>query len=73
MERRLECKDIGIDCDYVVCTPTQEEAIRDVGEHIQRFHGMEHFSKGFYERARSVIREASCTRPEDCSGGVCRL
>jgi predicted small metal-binding protein len=73
MEKRLDCRDIGIDCDYRVCTPTQEEAICKVGEHIQNFHGMKQFSKEFYKKASAVIHEGSCALPKDCSGGVCQL
>ena len=73
MDKRLDCRDIGVDCDYRVCTPTQKEAIRKAGEHIQIFHGMKQFSKEFYERARAVIQEGSCELPKDCPGGVCRL
>ena len=73
MEKRLDCRDIGMDCDYRTCSPTEEEAIRRVGEHIQRFHGMGRFSKEFYQTARSVIHEGNCEKPEDCSGGLCKL
>jgi len=73
MEKRLDCRDIGVDCDYRACTPTQEEAIRKVGEHIQVFHGMNEFSKEFYEKARAAIHEGSCELPEDCPRGVCQL
>jgi predicted small metal-binding protein len=73
MEKRLDCRDIGIECDYRTCSPTQEEAIRRVGEHIQTLHGMGRFSKEFYQKARSAIQEGSCERPKDCPGGVCKL
>ena len=73
MERRLDCGDIGMDCDFRVCTSSDEEALRKVGEHIQAFHGMRGFSKEFYERARTAIHEESCDLPKDCSGGTCRL
>ena len=73
MENRLDCRDIGIDCDYRVCTPMPGEALRKVGEHIQIFHGMKQFSKGFYKRASAAFREGSCALPKECSGSVCRL
>jgi predicted small metal-binding protein len=73
MDKRLDNRDIGMDCDYMVCAPTQDEAVRLAGEHVQRFHGMKGFSKGFYDRSRAAIREGSCAVPKDCPGSVCRL
>jgi predicted small metal-binding protein len=73
MENSLDCRDIGMDCDYRICTPTPGKALRKVGEHIQSFHDMKLFSKGFYESARAAIHEGSCALPKACSGGVCQL
>ncbi len=73
MDKTLDCRDIGIDCDYRGCAPAQEEALLRVGEHIQNFHGMNRFSKEFYKKALGVIREGSCASPKDCSEGACRL
>jgi predicted small metal-binding protein len=73
MEKSLDCRDIGIDCDYRACSPSDEETVRKVGEHIQAFHGMKGFSKEFYKVARTAVHEGTCHLPKDCSGGVCRL
>jgi predicted small metal-binding protein len=73
MDARLDCRDIGVDCDYRVCAPTHEAAVRKAGEHIQIFHGMNAFSKEFYEKALAVIQEGSCERPKDCPGGMCQV
>ena len=73
MEKRLDCSDIGMNCDYVVCTPKQKEVRRRVGGHIQRFHGTKQFSREFYEKAHTMVHEASCMEPKDCPGGVCEL
>jgi len=72
MEKRLDCRGIGLDRDYVVCTPTEETAMRKMGRHIQVFHRMEQFSKGFYEKAHAAIHEGGCGLPKDCPGGVCK-
>jgi predicted small metal-binding protein len=73
MENSLDCRDIGVDCDYRACTSTPGEALRKVGEHIRNFHGMKHFSKGFYNRASAAVHEGSCALPRACSGGMCQL
>ncbi len=60
MDKRLDCRDIGGDCDYSACSSTEQEAIRRVGEHVQKVHTMKGFSKEFYEKARAAIREGTC-------------
>jgi len=70
MEKTLDYKDIGINCDYRVCSRTEEEVLRKVGEHIQKFHGLKQFSREFYKKALGVVREGSCALPKDCSEGV---
>ena len=73
MGKRLDCRDIGRDCDYVACTATEEETLMKVGEHIRAFHGMQGFSKEFYQKVRASLYEGACDLPKDCSGGICRL
>ena len=68
MEKRLDCKDVGLDCDYMVCTLSGEEVIRTMGGHMQVFHGMKQFSKGFYKKAGAAIREGICGLPKDRPG-----
>jgi hypothetical protein len=57
----------------MVCTLSGEEVIRKMAGHIQVFHGMKKFSKGFYKKAGVAIREGICGLPKDCPGGVCQL
>ena len=73
MEKILDCKKIGLDCDYMACGQTSEETLQKLGSHIQTFHGDRGFSKRFYQKALNLVREGSCSRPKDCAGGVCRL
>jgi predicted small metal-binding protein len=73
MEKRLDCRDIGMDCDFVACASTDEKAIRTAGEHIQNFHGIKGFSKDFYKKARAAVHKGTCESPKACSGGVCKL
>jgi len=68
------CRDTGSDCDFLACGKTDEEVLRKAGSHVQAAHGMEGFSKDFYEKARSGIREGYCdygdaeeTVSEECS------
>jgi predicted small metal-binding protein len=73
MDKILDCRDVGIDCDYRVCTSTESETIQKMGEHIQALHGMKGFSKEFYRVARKAVYKGICDSQKDCFGGVCRL
>ena len=71
MGKRLDSRDIGIECDYRTCSPTQEEAIRRVGEHIQTFRGM--IVKGlrfFLQHANSL---STCVRNQFGSLNCARI
>jgi predicted small metal-binding protein len=67
MSKTLDFKDIGLDCDLVLCAPTEEAVIEKAGEHIQAVHGMKGFSKEFFEKARRAIHDAECNSEEEPS------
>ncbi len=74
MDKELYCRDIGIDCDLMVCEKTEDEVLTKAGQHVQAMHGIEGFSKEFYNKARVAIREGYCDYgdaeemiSEDCS------
>ena len=61
MEKRLSCRDMGTDCDFVVCAKTEEEVLRIGAEHARTHHNMTEISKELQDKARSAIRDAeSC-------------
>jgi hypothetical protein len=35
MDKELYCKDMGIDCDLMVCGKTVEEVLTKAGQHVQ--------------------------------------
>ncbi len=67
MSKILDCKDIGLDCDLVLCARTEQEVIEKAGDHIQAVHGMNGFSKEFYEKARKAIHDGDCDPGEEAS------
>ncbi len=77
MDKKLSCRDIGLDCDSVVCGKTDEEVITKVGQHVLAIHGIEGFSKEFYNKARAAIREGYCSYADadeayfDCADECC--
>ena len=60
MDKELRYRDIGIDCDLMVCGKTEDEVLTKAGQHVLAVHGIEGFSKEFYDKARSAIREGHC-------------
>ena len=74
MEKELIGRDVGLNCDFTTCGKTEEEVLIKVGQHVLAIHGSSGFSKEFYNKARSAIREGYCddgdaeeTISEDCS------
>jgi len=55
MEKRLSCKDVGTDCDFVACGKTEEEIFQKAAEHAKAEHNMNEIPKELYEKARAAI------------------
>ncbi len=67
MGKRLDCEDI-IKCGYSVCAETEQEAAQKIGEHIQTVHAVKGFSKEFYQKALTAIREERCDKEKGAGG-----
>ncbi len=57
MEKRLSCRDVGVDCDFVACGKTEEEIFQKAAEHARKEHNMSEIPKDLYEKARLAIHE----------------
>ncbi len=57
MEKRLSCKDLGSDCDFVACAKTEEELFRKIVKHARIDHNMTEIPKELQDKARSLIRD----------------
>jgi len=57
MARRMSCRDVGPDCDFVARGETDEEVMGQVAEHARAVHGMEEVPPEVAERARAAIRD----------------
>ncbi len=57
MEKRLSCKDVGVDCDFVACGKTEAEIFQKTAEHAITDHNMKEIPKDLYDKARSAIRD----------------
>jgi len=57
MEKRLSCRDVGVDCDFVVCGQTEEEIFQKAAEHARKEHNMSEIPKDLLDKARAAIRD----------------
>jgi predicted small metal-binding protein len=77
MDKELRCRDIGLDCDSVICGRNDEEVVTRAGQHVLAIHGIEGFSKEFYNKALSAIHEGYCDYGDtaeayfDCADECC--
>lgn len=57
VEKRLGCRDVGADCDFVACGKTEEEVFQKATEHARTDHNMKETPKELYDKTRSAMRE----------------
>ena len=55
-EKELRCRDVGVDCDYVMQGKTEEEIFAKASEHAKKVHHMKEIPRELMEKARAAIR-----------------
>jgi predicted small metal-binding protein len=55
--RRISCRDIGVDCDFVATGNSDEEIIKACAEHGKKAHGMEALPPELAQKVKSSIKE----------------
>jgi len=60
MDKEIYCRDIGLDCDLMVCADTEEQVLSKAMDHLKTIHNINGFSENLYEKAQSSIREGYC-------------
>jgi predicted small metal-binding protein len=56
MKKRLGCREVGVDCDFVACGRTEEEVLQKAAEHAKTGHNMSEIPKEMFDKVRSAIR-----------------
>jgi predicted small metal-binding protein len=56
MGKVIDCKDVGVECDFTAHGETEEEVIQKCAEHAQSDHGMKELPQGMVEKVRAAIR-----------------
>jgi len=57
MEKRLSCRDVGVDCDFIACGKTEDEVMWKAADHARTSHNMSEISKEVHDKVRSAIRD----------------
>jgi len=57
MEKRLSCRDVGADCDFVACGKSEEEIFQKAAEHARTDHNMSEIPQELRDKARLAIRD----------------
>lgn len=57
MARKMSCRDVGPDCDFVARGETDEEVMGQVADHARTAHGMEEVPPELATKAQAAIRD----------------
>ncbi len=57
MAKVISCRDLGVDCDFVVRGETEEELLEKCAVHANKDHGMKEIPQELVDRVREAIRE----------------
>ena len=57
MAKVINCRDVGVDCDFEARAETEEELFQILTEHAKNDHGMEGIPPELVEKVRAAIRE----------------
>jgi len=57
MKKSLSCRDMGADCDFVICGKTEDEILDKAKDHARKEHNISELTQELKDKARSAIRE----------------
>jgi predicted small metal-binding protein len=59
--KAVNCRDVGVDCDFVARGETDDEVLRQCGEHARSAHGYSDVPPELVDKVRAAIREEDVT------------
>ena len=65
MDKMIGCEDLGLRCGFTACAKTEVELFKEVLDHGKSIHGMKEFSREFYDKVQSSIKEGFCDLEEE--------
>jgi predicted small metal-binding protein len=57
MAKTLNCRDMGVACDWVARGATVEEVMAKAAEHARKVHGMQTMTPEMQQKAKSLIKD----------------
>jgi len=57
MAKTLNCRDVGVDCDFVAKGETEQEILEQCAEHARTAHGMNEIPPELAAKVRASIRD----------------
>jgi predicted small metal-binding protein len=57
MAKVVSCKDVGVDCDFVMRGETTEDILQQATEHARTVHNMTEIPPDVAEKLRGAIRD----------------
>ena len=56
--KKLNCRDLGFDCEKVIVAESEGEILKQAAEHAQTVHGLQEVSPEVVEAVKANIQEA---------------
>lgn len=57
----VNCRDVGVDCDFVAKGETVDDVLRQCGEHARSAHGFADVPPELVDKVKAAIREEEAT------------
>ncbi|MFY9561428.1 MAG: DUF1059 domain-containing protein [Terriglobales bacterium] len=57
MAKVVSCKDVGVDCDFVMRGETTEDILQQAAEHARTVHNMTEIPPDVAEKLRGAVRD----------------
>jgi len=57
MAKTVNCRDVGVDCDFIAHGETEQEVLQQCAEHARTAHGMNEIPPELVIKVRAAIRD----------------
>jgi predicted small metal-binding protein len=57
----VNCRDVGVDCDFVARGETDADVLRQCGEHARSAHGFEDIPSELVDKVKAAIHDEDTT------------
>ncbi len=57
MGKKFDCRDVGMDCDFVASSETEEGLMEVVAEHAKKVHGITEITPELAAKVKAAIKD----------------